>query len=59
MKKIAIGFFAALFLISCSSFAQLKLNVRVSANNQLRYGNGQEIITTYENNKSYFESLEM
>src|SRR5438128_2009929 len=55
MRKSAIVLLAAFFIFSGSAFAQLK--VRVSASNLLRYGNGKEIITTFSNNKTYFEEL--
>lgn len=57
MKKFATIAVIALLVLSGNTFAQLKLNVRVSANNQFRYGNGEEIITTFSNPKTYFEEL--
>ncbi len=60
MKRIlTLSIFAifSLIIFSGTASAQLKLNVRVSADNQFRYGNGQEIITTFSNPKTYFEEL--
>ncbi len=57
MKRIFTIVIFAVILLSGSAFSQLKLNVRVSANNQFRYGNGTEIITTFANPKTYFEEL--
>lgn len=46
-----------LFIISGTAYSQLKLNVKVSASNLLRYGNGKEVTLTTSNEKEYFEEL--
>lgn len=58
MRKLyIIVFLASLFFITDSAYSQLKLNVKVSASNLFRYGNGNEITVTSKNNKEYFEEL--
>src|SRR4030066_1995951 len=58
MRKLyVIVFLVSLFIITDSAYSQLKLNVKVSASNLFRYGNGNEITVTSKNNKEYFEEL--
>lgn len=57
MKNITVFVIAFMMAIVCTINAQPKLNIRVTANNLFRYGNGEEIITTYSNPKTYFEEL--
>lgn len=58
MRKIyVIVLLTSLFVIADSAYTQLKLNVKVSASNLFRYGNGKEITVTSKNNKEYFEEL--
>ncbi|MEO8512757.1 MAG: DUF6029 family protein [Ignavibacteria bacterium] len=49
--------FVVLIFCSVSIYSQPKLNVRVSANNMLRYGNGRENSVTGDLTKKYFEEL--
>src|SRR5258708_11387413 len=63
MKKnilfvLSIVLFACICLFSpVNSFSQQKLNIKVSASNFFRYGNGVENSVTGDNNKTYLEEL--
>jgi hypothetical protein len=60
MKKhnlLFILFIALIFNFSNQLFSQLKLNVRVSASNTLRYGIGKENSVTEDVTKKYFEEI--
>lgn len=46
-----------LIIGSNETFSQLKLNVKVSASNLLRYGNGKINSVTGDNEKKYFEEI--
>jgi len=58
MKRILL--FAVVFLLIASSellYSQLKLNVKASASNLLRYGSGKETTLSSTTGKDYFEEL--
>ena len=55
MKKTFTFLF--LFLIVSISHSQIKLNLKASVNNELRYGSGYEYISTHKTSKEYFENL--
>lgn len=57
MRKASIIFFILVFGFSGKLYSQLKLNVKVSASNLFRYGNGKEITVTTRGTKEYFEEL--
>ncbi|MBZ0203798.1 MAG: hypothetical protein IT281_01295 [Ignavibacteria bacterium] len=46
-----------LFFVSGFIYSQPKLNIKVSASNILRYGNGKETSVSGEDSKKYFEEL--
>lgn len=54
MKKFL---FLILLLYPLLGYSQLKLNVKVSASNLLRYGNGKETLVGSTGKKEYFEEL--
>ena len=55
MKKTFTFLF--LFFIVSVSHSQIKLNLKASVNNELRYGSGYEYISTHKTSKEYFENL--
>ncbi|RPI14891.1 MAG: hypothetical protein EHM58_15420 [Ignavibacteriae bacterium] len=57
IKRALYLFLLAAFVFSGITYSQLKLNVKVSASNLLRYGNGKENTITTSNTKEYFEEL--
>jgi hypothetical protein len=57
IKRTAYLLILLFFLCSGISYSQLKLNVKVTASNFLRYGNGKEVTLTTETGKEYFEEL--
>jgi hypothetical protein len=57
IKKYALFTLLVMLFVSGISYSQLKLNVKVSASNLLRYGNGVENTITSSNPKEYFEEL--
>ncbi|MCI0448447.1 MAG: DUF6029 family protein [Chlorobi bacterium] len=57
MKKFNWLLFTALFIFCSNINSQIKLNVKVSASNLLRYGIGKENSITTDNSKKYFEEL--
>jgi hypothetical protein len=58
-KMRRLIFLSLLFLgmFSFNTYSQLKLNVKVSASNLLRYGSGRENSVTGDKTKKYFEEL--
>ena len=50
-------FFVVIIFSSIGIYSQPKLNVKVSASNILRYGNGKENSVTEDKTKKYFEEL--
>lgn len=57
IKRTIYLFLLTAFVFSGITFSQLKLNVKVSASNLFRYGNGKENTITTSNTKEYFEEL--
>ncbi len=60
MNKIKGAVVLSVIVLLCFSsdvYSQFKLNVKVSANNLLRYGIGKENSVTGDNTKKYFEEL--
>jgi len=57
MKNFLLLSFIFLFIIISSAQSQIKLNVKASFNNLLRYGNGTEILNGNNSAKEYFEDL--
>jgi hypothetical protein len=58
MKKLFLLTILSVFLIyPLNLVSQNKLNIKVAASNLFRYGKGNEITTSLENTKEYFEEL--